>query len=182
MRNLQMKRLSLALPQIAMILLCLAFAPALTFAQTITATVTGTVSDPNGALVPGATVTATSKETGLSKTATTNDEGRFTITFLNPGAYDIKAESSGFKRTLRSDIKLETAQTAEVDFALSLGDNNETVEVSSDSTPLLSTETSQLETTIENKLIEDLPTVDRNIFSFVNIVPGVIDQGIARGA
>jgi hypothetical protein len=182
MRNLDMKRLSLALPQIATLLFCLAFASALTFAQTITATVTGTVSDPNGALVPGATVTATSQETGLSKTATTNDEGRYTITFLNPGAYDIRVESSGFKRTMRSDIKLETAQSAELDFALSLGANNETVEVSSDSTPMLSTETSQLETTIESKLIEDLPTVDRNIFSFVNIVPGVIDQGIARGA
>src|SRR5258708_6150233 len=112
MRNLQMKRNSLALPQIAMLLFCLAFASALTFAQTITATVTGTVMDPNGALVPGATVTATSKETGLSKTATTTDEGRYTITFLNPGAYDIKVESSGFKRTTRSDIKFTTAQPA----------------------------------------------------------------------
>src|SRR4051812_47067193 len=177
-----MRRTNTSSLRMVAVLLCLLFAPILTSAQTITATITGTVTDPTGAVVPGATVTATSKETGLSKTATTNDDGRFTITFLNPGLYEIKAEGSGFKQAVRSDIKLETAQTAELDFPLTVGGADETVVVSDASTPLLSTETSQLETTIETKLIEDLPTVDRNIFSFVNIVPGVIDQGIARGA
>ena len=95
MRNLNMKRLSLALSQIATLLFCLAFASALTFAQTITATVTGTVSDPNGAVLPNATVTATSNETGLSKTATTDENGRYKIPFLQPGTYLIKAGTGG---------------------------------------------------------------------------------------
>ena len=71
------------------------------FAQTITATITGEVKDPNGAIVPGATVTATSVETGLSKSAQTNDDGRYTITFLQPGEYNITIEQAGFAKATR---------------------------------------------------------------------------------
>jgi hypothetical protein len=176
-----MKRHSLALPQIAMLLLCLAFVPALTFAQTITATLNGTVTDPNGAVLPNATVTATSNETGLSKTATTDESGRYTIPFLQPGTYTIKAGTGGFKQSVLENVKLEVAQTAAIDFALTVGGANEQVEVSSGSSPLLMTENSALETTVENKLIEDLPSAERSTLSFINLVPGAIDSGFAQG-
>lgn len=90
-----MRRDKFALLRAAVALLFLALAPAAR-AQTITATLTGTVADPNGAVVPGATVTATSQETGLSKSDTTGAEGRYTIAFLNPGVYDIRVEGQGF--------------------------------------------------------------------------------------
>ena len=176
-----MRRNEFSLIAAVAVLLCALFVPIPSSAQTITATVTGTVTDPNGGVVPAVTVTATSKETGQSRSATTDEEGRYTITFLNPGVYDIKAEGGGFKQTLRSDIKLEVAQTANLDLALAIGGAQEVVEVSGATTPLLNTENSQLETTIETKFVEDLPTVDRNIFSLVNLVPGVIHQGVARG-
>jgi hypothetical protein len=150
-------------------------------AQTITATISGTVSDAAGAIVPGASVTATSNETGLSKTSTANEDGRYVITFLQPGTYTIKVEKQGFAENSVQNVKLEIAQSASLDLTLQVSGGVVNVDVDSNSTPLLQTETSNLETTIESKLVEDLPTADRNIFNFVNLVPGTIDAGTATG-
>jgi hypothetical protein len=161
------------------LLFLLALLSSSTFAQQITATVTGTVSDPNAAVVPGATVTVTSVDTGLVKTATTNDDGQYTVAFLQPGNYNIRIEKTGFAPVTRENIQLEVAQTAGIDFTLSVTGGEVQVNVGSDETPILQTETSNLETTIERRLIEDLPSGERNIFSFVNLVPGTIDTGAA---
>ena len=169
-----------ASPLIALAFACLFCLAAPLHAQTITATVSGTITDPAGAVVPGATVTVTSNERGDARTVNTDDEGRYAIPFLQPGTYTVAVEGTGFGRASRSDVRLEIAQTATLDFALS-ANVQESVEVEGSTTPLLQTETSQLETTIENKLIEDLPSVERNIFSFVNLVPGTIDAGTALG-
>ncbi len=150
-------------------------------AQQITATVSGTITDPNGAAVPGAIVTATSIETGLAKTATTGDSGNYTITFLQPGTYNISVNKTGFGETRRENIRLEVAQTASIDIALGVTAESATVQIEGSETPILQTETSNLETTVEQKLIEDLPSAERNIFSFVNLVPGTIDTGAALG-
>ena len=150
------------------------------FAQTITATLTGEVKDPNGAVVPGATVTATSNETGLTKSANTNDNGQYKITFLPPGTYNVVIESAGFAKATRESIRLEIAQTATLNIDLSVT-AEASVDVEGSETPLLQTETSNLETTIEQKLVEDLPSVERNIFSFINLTPGAIDGGTALG-
>lgn len=147
--------------------------------QTITATLTGEIKDQAGAVVPGALVTATSVDTGQAKTATTNDDGNYTIPFLQPGTYNVTVEKSGFANQRRENIRLEIAQTASVDIDLGVTGSTVSVDVDSSETPILQTETSNLETTIEAKLIEDLPTADRNIFSFVNLVPGTIDTGAA---
>ncbi len=151
------------------------------FAQTITATLTGEVKDQAGAVVPGATVTATSLDTGQAKTATTGDSGNYTIPFLPPGTYNVTVSKSGFGDTTREKIRLEIAQTAAIDITLGVTAGTVNVSVDSNETPILQTETSNLETTIEQKLIEDLPTADRNIFNFVNLVPGTIDGGTAAG-
>jgi outer membrane receptor protein involved in Fe transport len=147
-------------------------------AQTITATLSGTVSDPSGAVVPNAKVLVTATATGQTKTATTDDAGRYTVTFLQPGEYRITVEAMGFAKSARSGVNLEVAQSATLDFKLTVGTTSDTVEVTSDA-PLLATETSALETTIENKLIEDLPSAQRSTLAFINQVPGVIDAGFA---
>ncbi|HEY8562515.1 MAG TPA: carboxypeptidase regulatory-like domain-containing protein [Pyrinomonadaceae bacterium] len=165
----------------AALLFCVALLAASISAQQITATVTGTVTDQAGAVVPGATVTATSAETGLTKTATTNEDGQYTIPFLQPGSYNITVAKDGFAPVNRENIKLEVAQTASIDTTLAVTGAQVQVDVSSDETPLLQTETSNLETTIEQKLVEDLPSAERNIFAFVNLVPGTIDTNIALG-
>jgi hypothetical protein len=161
-------------------ILCLACAVAGVSAQTITATLNGTVTDQNGALVAGATVKITSQATGLSKSDATDEAGRFTVTFLPPGTYDVIVEKSGFKKLSRANITLEVAQTASVNLSLEVGDAQAVVEVTAEQTPLLITENSGLETTIENKLIEDLPTAERSTLSFINLVPGAIDAGFAQ--
>lgn len=150
-------------------------------AQQITATVSGTITDSNGAVVPGAVVTLTSIDTGLIKTATTNDNGSYTVTFLQPGSYNVAVNKTGFSETKRENIRLEVAQTASIDITLGVTAEQVTVEVAGGETPLLQTETSNLETTVEQKLIEDLPSSERNIFSFVNLVPGTIDTNVALG-
>jgi hypothetical protein len=170
-----MRSLSRALPA-AVVLACVCLSTA--YAQTITATITGTVTDQTGAVVPNATVAVTSAATGQAKTATTDGEGRYAIAFLQPGEYDVAVEASGFSKTTRSRVTLEVAQAATLDFKLTVGAATDTVEVSGE-TPLLQTETSGLESTIENRLIEDLPSAQRSTLAFINNVPGVIDAGFA---
>ncbi len=148
------------------------------FAQTITATITGTVTDQAGAIVPNAKVVITAASTGQDKTVLTDTEGRFTAPFLPPGTYRVSVEAAGFAKAARSGVTLEVAQTVTMDFSLKVGAATETIEITSDA-PLLATETSALETTIENKLIEDLPSAQRSTLAFINNVPGVIDAGFA---
>ena len=149
-----------------------------TFAQTITATISGTVTDQANAIVPNAKVTATSISTGQAKSVTTNSEGRYIIPFLPPGEYKLAVEAPGFSRTTTSGMNLEVAQSATLDFTLKVGSAADTVEITSDA-PLLNTDSGALETTIENKLIEDLPSAQRSTLAFINMVPGVIDAGYA---
>jgi hypothetical protein len=159
-------------------LLIIVLAPASGFAQTITATINGTVTDQTGAVVPNAKVVTTSVATGQSKTAVTDGEGRYTVPFLQPGEYRITVEAAGFAKTVGSGVTLEVAQTATLNFKMTVGEATASVEVTSDA-PQLQTEQSGLETTIENRLIEDLPSAQRSTLAFINNVPGVIDAGFA---
>lgn len=176
-----MKRLSTILVSLVFAASLLAIFSSSANSQSITATVTGEVTDQAGAVVQGATVTITSVETGLSKTAQTNDNGRYTITFLQPASYNIKVEKTGFAPTTRESIKLETGQTAGINIVLSVTAGEVSVDVESGDVPLLQTETSALDTTIENKLVEDLPSGERSALAFINLVPGAIDAGFAQG-
>src|SRR5262249_35852645 len=90
-------------------------------AQTYTATVTGTVSDSQGASVAGVKVTATNQGTKLEYTAQTSDSGIYTIPFLPVGAYVLTVESTGFKKLVSNEIKLDVNQTARVDLQLQVG-------------------------------------------------------------
>lgn len=147
-------------------------------AQTITATLNGTITDETGAVVLNAKVTVTAANTGQAKTVTTDSEGRYSVPFLQPGGYSVTVEAQGFAKSVRSGLNLEVAQTATLDLKLKIGSTTDTVDVTSDA-PLLATETSALESTIENKLIEDLPSAQRSTLAFINMTPGVIDAGFA---
>src|ERR1035438_2201238 len=147
-------------------------------AQTITGTLRGTIKDPHGAGVPGATVSVTSIETSQTRSATTNSEGRYSLPFLPPGAYNLTATAKGFGRASDKQVQLDVGQTAELDVQLPLDVNREVVQVNADA-PMLTVDSSNVETVVENKLIENLPSGERSTLSFINLVPGVIDAGFA---
>lgn len=90
------------------------------YAQPPTATLTGVIADPTGALVRGATVTATSKATNLSRTATTNDQGIYIISNLPVGEYKVKTEARGFQ-LLEADVVLNVGQTMSLNLYLEVG-------------------------------------------------------------
>src|SRR6266481_9888000 len=98
-------------------------------AQTITASITGTVTDASGAIVPNAKITATNTGTSLSYPATTNQSGVYNLQFLPVGQYNVTAEATGFKKTVLGPFTLEVNQSARVDVALQVGDVTQTVEV-----------------------------------------------------
>jgi len=151
------------------------------FAQTITATISGTVADNNGAIVAGANVTVTSSETGLVKNVVTNEDGRYIVTSLQSGIYSIKIEKSGFGVSLQPNVKLDTGQTVSWNVTLKPAGVEVSVDVTNDQTQVLVTESSGLETTIENKLVTDLPSGERSALAFINLVPGAIDGGFSQG-
>src|SRR5262245_10081645 len=114
--------------------------PAIMLGQTVTATLTGNVSDQSGAVVPGATVKAVNQGTQIEYTAEANGAGVYTIPFLPVGTYVVSAEMTGFKKVVTNPIKLEVNQTAKLDVKLELGQISDTVSVTGVA-PILQTET-----------------------------------------
>jgi len=98
-------------------------------AQTIRGTLTGTVTDSTGAVVPGITVTVTNAATGISTSAVTDRQGGYTIPLLPPGTYQATVEQSGFKKYLHGGIVIQIAQTTRLDIGLQVGAMSEAVEV-----------------------------------------------------
>jgi hypothetical protein len=135
-------------------------------------TILGTVTDPAGGLVGGATVTITNKQTNVAGTTQTNSEGYYTSTPLIPGAYEVSVEMQGFKRTVKSGITLQVDQRAEVNIQLSLGAVGESVEVTAD-VPLVNTSDATVGQVIENKRVEELPINGRSAFALVGLAANV---------
>jgi Carboxypeptidase regulatory-like domain len=142
------------------VFVCLGAAPEVP-GQTTRATLTGTVTDPNGAVVPGATVSATNIATNISTGTKTNQEGACTFTALPPGEYAIAVEVTGFKRNTRTGIILRTAETSRLDIALEVGALTEEVNVVGQSPLVLSTSSEQGQV-IDYKQIQSLPMNGRH--------------------
>jgi hypothetical protein len=140
------------------------------------ATLTGRVSDPNGAALPGATVSVTSQATNLTDTATTNEEGNYTIPFLLPGRYTVKVEAQGFKSAESNAVELHTADKATFDVALEVGAVGEVVNVNAEA-PLLEPDTASRGQVIERERVAELPLVGRNPLNLATLAPGVTFNG-----
>jgi len=142
------------------------------FAQASAARVAGTVTDPGGAFIPQAEVTMVNKATGVETRATTSSSGLFVFAALNPGPYDLRVETDGFKRYTRSGLVLETGQVLALDVALEIGSLSETVTVTGE-TPLLQSDTSDISTFVENKTIQNMPLASRRIGSLMRLMGNV---------
>jgi hypothetical protein len=158
-----------ALPLCALLLLS---APG-SFAQTITGTITGQVTDQSGATVPNVKVTATNVKTNISTTVETNRAGIYSMVFLPVGQYTVTAESTGFKKATVEAFSLETNQTARIDITMQVGQITESVNVT-ESAPILQTDSTQTGTTLSTKSLTDLPLNGRNIVSAILLTPGAV--------
>lgn len=142
------------------------------FAQTA-GTITGVVTDGSGAVLPGVAVTARQTDTGLVRSAVTNETGRYAIASLQPGTYEVRAELAGFKPHLRPDVTLAVAETLAINIVLQLG-GVEIDEIVVGGTPLVNTTTSELSYLVGTEAIERLPLNGRNYTDLAFLQPGVI--------
>src|SRR5262245_54437349 len=124
---------------VAAIALLLFFLSIKTFAQSANATVSGTVNDDTGALIPGVTLTATNNDTGVVTTVLTNEAGAYNFASLLPGAYKVSASLPGFQTKTFTDVRLGNAERLRLNFALAVSTVGTTVEVSVAADALLTT-------------------------------------------
>jgi Carboxypeptidase regulatory-like domain len=171
-------------PICAFLLLLLAGLLAPSAVAQTTATLSGTASDEAGAVLPGAVVTLKNVETGLTRTAKTNDQGLYTVSFLPVGTYSLTVEHQGFQGKTLSGIILQVDQKARVDITLSVAATAATVTVNAEA-PLVNTASSDLGEVIENKRIVDLPLNGRQFSQLILLTAGAtsgsIQGGVASG-
>jgi hypothetical protein len=141
-------------------------------AQQITGSLRGTVKDELGALVTGTTVTATNVETGLSRSAQTDDEGTYSIEYLPVGRYNVEVNAHGFKRFVQQNVVLTVDQTQALNITLAVGAQTETVTVT-EAPALVDTNTAELGRTVQQAEIIGLPLVNRNAYAELSLTPGV---------
>jgi hypothetical protein len=154
-------------------LLLVCFATGIGFGQSNQASVSGVVSDAQGAIVPGAKVTITNLGTDLPRSAVTNQAGFYSIPNLPVGAYTLAVEHQGFRRYVRQGLSLSTGQTLGLDVKLELGAVSETVNVSGEA-PLVESRTSDVTQLIESKSIEDLPLGNRRALNVINLTGAAV--------
>ena len=142
--------------------------------QTVTGSITGVVTDPSGAVVVGATVTAANTATGVQTTAQTNGVGNYTIRFLPIGVYTLTVEANGFAQQKIDAITLEIDQTAKINIGLKIGTSQSTV-VTATAHPILDTTDATLGNTLSPTEIENIPLNGRNFSSLTLFQPGAID-------
>jgi hypothetical protein len=169
--NLNRRRQTLA-NKLLPLLLCLLFFPGLSLrAQTDTGRVTGIVTDPSGAVVPGTTLKLINTDTGVTLTVTAGNEGNFTFSAVPRGNYRIEASHTGFQ-SINQTFALQVSQVQTIEFKLPVGASNQTFEVT-DAAPVVDLSTSSTGAVIEGKQVTDLPLNGRNFTSLANLIPGV---------
>jgi len=141
-------------------------------AQGITATIVGTVKDPQGALFPGATVKATNADTGFTQTATSNGTAEYRLGGLPVGRYVLEVDAQGFEKFVQNNILLTVDQTQTIDVTLTVGTQVETVTIN-EAPPLINTSTSEVGRTLEPTEIVGLPLVNRNANTEISLTAGV---------
>jgi hypothetical protein len=134
--------------------------------------IVGQVTDPHGATVPNAIVTATKEGTDHIYTAETGSGGNFSIPYVQPGVYTITVEAPGFKKTVRAGVKLDIAGKLNLNLTLEIGAVTETVAVEADA-QLINTADASGGTTMDPDKVQNLPLNGRQIYTLLNLAPGV---------
>ena len=145
-----------------------------------TATLRGTVLDQAGAVIAGATVTATNTSTGISKVVKTGADGSYRLSALQPGSYQVTTIATGFSKEVAKGVELTVGQSATYDVHLKVGVATEVVEVTGDSVPLIQADQSQQANTINSLQVQELPNLNRNFTNDVYTLPGVSNSDSTR--
>jgi len=165
---------------LAVLLTCLFAATA--FGQTTTGSISGTVTDPTGAVVAGATVTITNPATGAERSVESNEQGAFNVPALQPGKYTVTVDAKGFKKAVSHDIIVTVTQIASVTIPLEIGSASETVTVSA-SQEVINTSSPSVTNIINTRQVVDLPLAGRNPVELAGLQAGIAVVGTdVRGA
>ena len=152
-------------------LLLIVLAPARAQAQAVYGSISGIITDPSGAVVPGATVTITSVERKTTDTVVSNESGYYLKERLLPGTYEVKGELQGFKTAVFPAIRVSVDTQTPLNIKLEQGAISEAVTVAGFS-PVLKTDRADVATTFDSREINDLPVLDRNFTKFILLTPG----------
>ena len=169
---------------VCLCLLCFVLTiPTLLQAQTATsAVVAGRVSDPTGAVIPGASIELRNIDTGVVAVRESDAAGRYVFANIVPGAYTLTVQSPGFRTLTVSDVVVSVAKSYTYDLSMEVGDIAETIEVTSEATVELQTTDSTVGNVIGGKSVTRLPTVTRRANELLTLQPGVTPGGSVTGA
>ena len=160
------------------LILCL---PSALFGQMNTGEITGSVTDPSGAFVPRATVTALEVATQQKYTATSNSAGQYLLPQLSLGEYELTVEAQGFKQTFENGVVLHVGNNIRQDISLALGEESQSVTVEA-TAGLMQAESAEIKDVIENQQIVNLPLKSRELLELAILSPGVVNPpGGTRG-
>jgi hypothetical protein len=157
-------------------LVCLTFAVCSANAQ-YRASIQGVVTDPQGAVVSGATVTLKNLDTNQTLTATTDDSGIYNFNALAASKYSLTVEKTGFKKKILDTVGVIPDQANAVNLQLEVGQVTESVTVNGDSTPLIDTETANVSGTVTSNQIQHLPSFGRDVLKLAQLAPGAFADG-----
>jgi hypothetical protein len=146
------------------------------FGQAVYGSISGTVRDQQGGVVPNAKVTVTDISKGTTDTATTNESGNYSVTHLIPDVYSVKVEAPSFGTLENKAVQVSADTVARVDATLQAGNVAQSVEVTAEA-PQLQTERADVATIFNERAVEQLPTFDRNFTNFLLLSPGTTKQG-----
>ncbi len=170
------KRLNLLRTSVSisfLVALCLGTCVSVMAQMTTVGRISGTVTDPSKASVPGVTVTITNEATGVARTATTDDSGFYVVTNLPVGSYRVLAELKGFRKQLKSSYQVDADARITVDFVLQPGDITETVQITAGAGETVNTVSGEVSRVIDGEQVQDLALNGRNFIQLASLVPGV---------
>ena len=150
-------------------------------AQTVYGSMAGTITDPSGGVIPGASITIINLGTAEKRTVASDAAGSYRFVNLVPGRYQVDVEKTGFKHFTRDNILVEVEAALRIDVPMQVGQVTEVVEVSS-AAPLLQTEGGTLSQVVESRTVTEMPLNGRNVMNLIALTPGVIAQGSSSGS
>ena len=151
------------------------------YAQSVTGTITGTITDQSGAVISGAKVVALNVDTGVASTATSDAAGVYRVSFLPVGRYELSAEANGFSKQTVPPFQLEALQTATFNVKLTVGNAAETVTVSESNAPILNASNPTLSGTFSANTIQNFPLNGLDFSALTLYLPGAVTTAGTSG-